>query len=91
MATVIPIEDLEIDQERLQVALTASRRNISFFQERGAELYEQCPEGWILIYGDQQVEMFDEFLDAAERRSNLDLPDRDSSIVRHQRRGVWIL
>lgn len=91
MATRIPIEDLKIDQERLQVALAAARRNITFFQEHGAELFEQCPEGWILIYGDQQVEMFDEFLDAAKRRSALDLPDRDSSIVRHQRQGIWIL
>ena len=91
MATRISMEELDIDQERLQVALASSRRNVAFFQEHGVELFEQCPEGWILIYGDQQVEMFDEFLDAAERRRSLDEPDRDSSIVRHQRRGIWIL
>ena len=91
MATLIPMEELDIDQERLQRALAASRRNVAFFQEHGAVLFEQCPEGWILIYGDQQVELFDEFLDAAERRWSLDQPDRDSSIVRHQRQGIWIL
>ena len=90
-AKPIPMEALDIDQERLQRALAASRRNIAFFQEHGADLFEQCPDGWILIYGEQEIEMFTEFLDAAERRSSLDQADRDSSIVRHQRRGVWIL
>lgn len=91
MATRISMEELDIDQERLQVALAAMRRNNAYFLEHIDELFEQCPQGWILIFGDQQVETYDEFLDAAERRRGLDQPDRDGSIVRHQLSGTWIL
>lgn len=91
MATRISMEELDIDQERLQVALAAMRRNNAYFLEHIDELFEQCPQGWILIFGDQQVETYDEFLDAAQRRRGLDQPDRDGSIVRHQLSGTWIL
>lgn len=90
-AKPIPMEALDIDQERLRRALAAMRRNNAYFLEHMEDLFEQCPDGWILIFGDQRVEMYDGFLDAAERRRGLDQPERDGSIVRHQLSGTWIL
>lgn len=84
-------EDPDIDEARLYEALRSMRNNNDYFLLHAEDLFEQCPRGWILIFGDNQVEMFDDIFEAAKRRTDLDQSDRDGSIVRHQRSGTWIL
>ena len=88
---ICKLDDLDIDQTRLHQALQSTRHNSEYFLEHSEELFEQCPTGWILIYGDHQVEMFDDILEAAERREKLKPREKDGSIVRHHRSGTWIL
>lgn len=88
---MIPKEALKIDQERLDRAIEGAKRNNAYFLEHVEELFEQCPDGWILIYGDQQVEMFDDPIAVAERRWSLSQADQDGAIMKHQMSGIWIL
>ncbi len=87
---LIPKEALKIDPERLDRAIESMKRNEAYFREHMEELFEQCPEGWILIYGDQQVEMFEDPIAVAKRRWSLSEADRDGAIMRHQWSGTRI-
>lgn len=91
MTVQLTQEELHVDPDRLRDALAMMRRNNDFFQAHAEELFEKYPDGWILIFGDQQVETFDDILEAAARRTSLPPSERDGSLLRRQMSGIWIL
>ena len=76
-----------------QAAYDARERNHQFFLANSSELFDQYPNHWLLLYGDQTVEAFEDTLDCIDHRDAL---DRDASwrtvwIGTTDRQGIWIL
>ena len=70
----------------------ARERNHQFFLANKWGLFDQHPDHWLLIYGDQTVEAFEDPLDCIDRRDALD-PDALATawIGTPDRPGIWIL
>ena len=75
-----------------RAAYDALERNHQFFLTNKWDLFDRYPESWLLIYGDQVVEAFEDPLDCVDRRDSLEPDDRATVwIGTPDKPGIWIL
>ncbi|MXX79841.1 MAG: hypothetical protein F4Y69_02265 [Chloroflexi bacterium] len=97
MTTIDPAQKVVLGPSRTPTAAEqadyeARERNHSFFLDNQWELFDRHPRHWLLIYGEQTVEAFEDPLECIDRRDALDEDDRATVWIGHPpRSGIWIL